>query len=138
MPTTPFSTALRLLAVLFLSGLAIACTSSRNKLPPAELQTRITQGGLKLFELSSPMQARPMTLPNGNPRQQRPVNDGRKMQKHMQDMLDEVMEQTGYCRAGYVLLGRYAGETTRRVRGECRDRATEEDRQKFPDDIERW
>jgi hypothetical protein len=56
----------------------------------------------------------------------------------MQNMLDEIMEQSQYCRDGYVLLGRYAGETTRRLRGECKDRATDEDRRLFPDTVERW
>jgi hypothetical protein len=127
----------QLVGLFILTCLASSCASSRNK-PTVELQTRITEGGLKLFELSTPMQAAPTTLPTGNPRQQRPDNSDRQMQKHLLKTLDEVMEQSGYCREGYVLLGRYAGETARRVRGECRDRATAEDRQKFPDNIERW
>jgi hypothetical protein len=138
MITTPFPAAWRPLGWLILVCLAAGCSTSRD-LQSLELQTRITPGDLKLFELAFPAQAHPVSLStNERNRQRRPDTSDRQMQKHMLKMLDEVMEQTSYCREGYVLLGRYAGETTRRVRGECRDRATDEDRHRFPDTVERW
>lgn len=123
------------LCLLLLLGLG-GCIHRSKSEAPLPMQTRITEGGLKLFEVIFPMPVDVMAMPGSNgrtPKQQKALSS-----KHMQKMLDEVMEQSGYCRDGYVLLGRYAGETTRRMRGECRDRATNEDRQRFPDTIERW
>lgn len=136
LPTT--SSITRAFQLFLLCCLAAGCAHKKSQLSALELQTRITEGGLKLFELTFPMPSRPMTLPTGSerPRERRPENEHTTRQ--MQKMLDEVMEQSQYCRDGYVLLGRYAGETTRRLRGECKDRATEADRRMFPDTVERW
>jgi len=122
--------------IWILLSLCAGCAHHRSPSPTPLLHTRITEGDLKLFELAFPMPARPLSLPGGEggPREKRPDLSS----KRMQQMLDEVMEESRYCRDGYVLLGRYAGETTRRLRGECKDRATEEDRRKFPDTVERW
>lgn len=122
--------------LLIVLCIAAGCAHRQADIRALELQTRITEGGLKLFELTFPMQSQPMTLPTGSerPPKKRPETNARQMQS----MLDEVMEQSQYCRDGYVLLGRYAGETTRRLRGECKDRATDEDRQRFPDTVQRW
>ena len=137
--TTPrFSTTLRLLGLLTLVCLAAGCARSREA-PSLELQTRITDSNLKLFELDFPPQAHPASAPaSQRNRQRRPKANPQQEQKIRQKILDEVIVHSGYCREGYVLLGRYAGETTRRVRGECRDRATEEDRHRFPDTVQRW
>lgn len=125
----------RAFQLLVLLCLAAGCANKKAELRALELQTRITDGGLKLFEVTFPMPARPLTLPTGErPRKPRPETSARQMQ----NLLDEIMAQSQYCRDGYVLLGRYAGETTRRLRGECKDRATDEDRQRFPDTVERW
>jgi hypothetical protein len=122
------------LCLLLLLGLG-GCVHRKSD-APLPMQTRITEGGLKLFEVIFPVPVDTLAMPNSSgrtPKQQKALSS-----KHMQKMLDEVMEQSGYCREGYVVLGRYAGETTRRMRGECRDRATDQDRQRFPDTIERW
>ena len=116
--------------------IAAGCAHKKSDIRALDLQTRITEGGLKLFELTFPIQSEPLSLPTGSerPKKKRPETSARQMQ----NMLDEVMEQSQYCRDGYVLLGRYAGETARRLRGECKDRATDEDRQRFPDTVQRW
>jgi hypothetical protein len=123
-----------LLAILLL------CSACANKPSPGSLllHTRITEGGLKLFELTLPRAAHAEDSDAGpRPGERRPPEPGFS-EKRVLAMLASVMEESRYCRAGYVLLGRYAGETTGRVRGECKDRATEEDRQQYPDSITRW
>ena len=125
------------LAVLVaaLGGLA-ACA---HKGPPPgtlQLKTRITDDGLKLFELVFPMPNRPLEMPSGGGERRKPRPD--LSGKQMLALLDEVVTQSQFCRQGYVLLGRYAGETTARLRGECNDRATTADRDRFPDTINRW
>ena len=117
----------------------LLCSACANK-PPSSvlLHTRITEDGLKLFELVLPRAANAaeadVVLRQG---ERRPPEPGFS-EKRVLATLASVMEESRYCRAGYVLLGRYAGETTGRVRGECKDRATDEDRQQYPDSITRW
>lgn len=128
----PFAVGWLLIALCVAAG----CAHKKSDIRALELQTRITDGGLKLFELTFPAPPQNMSLPTGSerPRKKRPETSAREMQS----LLDEVMEQSQYCREGYVLLGRYAGETIRRLRGECKDRATDRDRQRFPDTVQRW
>lgn len=136
--TTPLLTIAKWLpGLVILLGLAAGCARSRD-LQPLELQTRITSGGLKLFELRLPVREHRVEPPTNPHRRQRRSPDDRHSQKPIHQMVDQALEQSGYCRDGYVLLGRYAGETVRRIRGECRERATEDDRHRFPDTVERW
>lgn len=134
-----------LLIALAMSSL-VSCASRKPVPPPGGptslLQTRITEGGLKLFEVGGatregdkPVAGGPSSPPSQG--KQRPKS-AKFSAKQMEKRLDEIMELSGFCRDGYVILGRYAGETTSRIRGECRDIATEEDRLRFPDTIQRW
>ena len=45
--------------------------------------------------------------------------------------VEQVLEQTGYCRDGYFELYRERDPGVLSVRGECRDSATASDRQQF-------
>ena len=113
---------------------ALWCGACASKPPPGSvhLNTLITQDGLKLFELALPRASHAEREP-GEHRPEPGFSEGRVLA-----LLETALAETHYCRAGYVLLGRYAGETMGRVRGECKDRATEEDRAHFPDTIARW
>lgn len=123
----------------FLLLTLLLCSACTNKPPPGAvlLNTRITEDGLKLFELVLPRA--PIADSGADSRQgeRRPPEPGFS-ERRVLSLLTTVMEESGYCRAGYVLLGRYAGETTGRVRGECKDRATDADRARYPDTITRW
>lgn len=114
--------------------LTLLCSACANKPPPGSvhLNTLITSDGLKLFELALPRASGGEREP-GEPRPEPGFSEGRVLA-----ILETMLLETGYCRAGYVLLGRYAGETMGRVRGECKDRATAQDRERFPDTIARW
>jgi hypothetical protein len=119
--------------LLLIPLLCLACARTP---PPGSvrLNTLITPDGLKLFELALPPMGPPVVDARGTgKRPSPPPNEAR-----MLSLLNTAMEETGYCREGFIILGRYAGETTSRVRGECRDRATEEDRQRYPDSVARW
>lgn len=129
----------RLLSVSHIAGMIFIFSACASKGPSAsglQLQTRITEGGLKLFELVFPAPAETLRLPSGSSRQREKSPE--MTSRQMEALLDDVMDESRYCREGYVLLGRYAGETTRRLRGECRERATEDDRRQFPDTVDRW
>jgi len=122
-----------------LFAILLLCTACANKPPPGSvLHTRITEDGLKLFELMLPRAANTAEHAAAPRQGQRRPPESGFSERRVLALLEAVMEESRYCRAGYVLLGRYAGETTGRVRGECKDRATEADRQKYPDSITRW
>ena len=63
-------------------------------------------------------------------------------QKHknpdMEANIKLAIEASGYCQDGYMLLGRFAGKSTLKVRGECRDPATAQDRKSFKNTIQFW
>ncbi|AAN55821.1 hypothetical protein HRJ35_15570 [Shewanella oneidensis MR-1] len=45
--------------------------------------------------------------------------------------LEKTLEMTGYCREGYFELSRMIESGRGEIRGECKEGATEEDKQKF-------
>lgn len=47
------------------------------------------------------------------------------------DRLTLKLEETGYCKQGFIELGRSVDKQSISVRGECNDGATDEDRDKF-------
>ncbi|MDH4274727.1 MAG: hypothetical protein OEW08_06795 [Gammaproteobacteria bacterium] len=46
--------------------------------------------------------------------------------------LDIKLAETGYCRRGYLELDNFFDRSRSQIRGECKDGATQEDREKFP------
>ncbi|MEN8205481.1 MAG: hypothetical protein ABFS24_05660 [Pseudomonadota bacterium] len=49
----------------------------------------------------------------------------------MYQKLDARLAETGYCREGYIVLGSSIGRGRSFIRGECKEGATEDDREKF-------
>ncbi len=108
---------------------------------PFTLSTRITADGFKLFELAFPYQPRQLRLPGNSsragtqaPRDRQPRHSDRQLER----ILDAKLNERGYCREGYILLGRHSGHTAQTLRGECRELATAEDRVQFQNTIGRW
>jgi hypothetical protein len=54
-------------------------------------------------------------------------------EKQLDEKLIATLEQTKYCREGYVVLDRNVVEGISSIRGECNDGATEQDRASFID-----
>ena len=115
--------------------LFVACSSNPLK-GHHQFDTLITSDGHKLFELVFAAPARDLlqSTRSGN----RPPPSDTLSLRHQVNLLEDELEVSGFCRDGYFLLGRYAGETQKRLRGECKDIATETDRQQFSNTIERW
>lgn len=113
-----------------------ACQSSSPR--SFEFDTRITTDGYKLFQLAYPpsdvelrlLRADASARARGQPKV---VTERRAL-----SVLEQILANNGYCRQGYILLGRPGGETSNRLRGECREKADARDRKAFPDTIERW
>lgn len=121
----------------------VGCSSQAGR--QAELftfSTRITPSGLKLFELSYPFVPRRLTLPGSSSRtgsqqparREQPAYSDRQLER----ALTTKLNASGYCREGYILLGRHSGITAQTIRGECRELATTDDREQFQDTIGRW
>lgn len=128
----------RLLArsCLVAAALALsACQSART--PSHRFDTHITSADYKLFQLTFPRPSYTVQLQQSR-REERRRSTPELTEQRIAATLEDIFEQNGYCRQGYVILGRYAGETSNRVRGECRERASAEDRSTYSNTIERW
>lgn len=116
--------------------LTVQACANKERLPPEfTFTTHITDQGYKLFQLSFPALELRQTARN-------PQYDRGTQQRYREKYIDRVFEQaveiSKFCRKGHFQLGRYAGETSQRVRGQCRELATEQDRIKFPNTLTRW
>lgn len=114
------------------------CLSACQSPSPRDFRfsTRITDDGYKQFQLAYPSTIQELHLPGS--RQAKNQRDSGISQRQVLSVLEQRLKERGYCRKGYMLLGRYAGETSSRVRGECRDKANKADRVAYPDTIEQW
>ena len=109
-----------------------------NGAPPMneELVTTITPGGLKIFTYTVSLHG-----PSGNGGGRMPPpgggsggspgEGGRPGGNHMKDMIVESLltklDETGFCREGYIELGSSVDMRESFIRGECKEAATKED-----------
>ena len=99
----------------------------------SEFKTLITADNIKRFELT--IIPRPVPIdPQSNRRGLEPGPS----ERQLKGLLKDALANNEFCRQGYLPLGRYAGESHYRLRGECKDAASTEDKAKFPNTIERW
>lgn len=98
--------------------------------------THITPERHKLFQLAFPAPERRVSLYNNRT----PQNEGkpRFSDRQLTALLERALQRFPFCRDGYLLLGRYAGETTERIRGECTEQASDEDITQFPNTLKQW
>lgn len=52
--------------------------------------------------------------------------------RRLKSRLNSLLEDNNFCREGFITLQQYAGYATASLRGECREGASDEDRQRFP------
>ena len=113
-----------------LALLLAGCGSSPEKPEkiPGSFRTNILADGTKLFTYTlgntrgDGRAAPPGAMP--------PPGAPRKL-PDPHDPLEAMLEQNRYCRDGYVTLEQYRMGMQQVIRGECRDDATEQDRQRF-------
>jgi hypothetical protein len=112
--------------MLFFAALWLpACTNGTKPAasPGDELTTEITANGTKFFTYIR-------HLPAGTATNRK--NGDEKHGDSLQDAVQARLDTTGYCRDGYLVLERYQANGITRIRGECRDGATDTDREQFP------
>lgn len=122
-----------------LALLVVSCSSPEKLIRGTSFNTKITQSGLKHFEVSlrgAPVDAEPK---EGTPAPQRPKpRRGGRSEKQMLKIADIYLEENAFCRQGYWVMEVDVLRPIPRLRGECNDLASDEDRQRFPDTISRW
>ncbi len=64
--------------------------------------------------------------------------DESSMKPYFNEMLESKLKESGYCREGYIELNSYFGKGQLKIRGECEEGATEEDRIKFINNESMW
>ena len=57
-----------------------------------------------------------------------------KMREVLLETLDEALQESGYCRKGYIELNRTIGKGLIKIKGECHESATPADKKIFPND----
>ncbi len=122
---------MRLLVPAWMAVVAGGCLFGGPDLPPADevLIPEITDGGTKFFVLERRYI---------NPRARRLPDDRETMPGPPPDIgprVEQILEATGYCRQGYFELYQEHLPQVRRLRGECREPASEEDRERFTGQI---
>lgn len=107
---------------------AVLCLSACASTDPApafndSFTTEITANGTKFFTYIRhiPKDAR------GGGRD----NDS-KADTSLQLAVEKELETTGYCQDDFLVLERYRANGITRIRGECRDGASDSERTKFP------
>ncbi|MEN8133609.1 MAG: hypothetical protein ABFS45_26285 [Pseudomonadota bacterium] len=133
-----------LLFLFFVPMVLVACASNQAKQPEIEeiFVTDIKSNGIKLFNYTVTV-SRPSGSRGGTGRGKRGGESGKQergsagrpdresMMKGIKEKLDARLSETGYCREGYIVLGRSIGRGRSFIRGECKEGATEDDRTKF-------
>ena len=134
------------------AGLTLACTVvlalagcfglGMVKPPDSEtFTTRIAPGGLKFFVYQwGDLDGGDLSGARRSQRSNRPVAEGElPALEYVVDHragfiagLEDKLEETGYCREGYYRLSSHFIPGESRLRGECRELATPEDRAQFP------
>ena len=137
-PTLAFT-----LTPIICSCLIHACSSTRVSDDSVHFHTRITDTGLKHFQLSIILQ--PENQPsrrnayNNNPSRYSPEERAaNKAEKLLKTMTEIKIQETQYCREGYWFLDEKLYSRKVYIRGECNDTATNADRKNFPDTLLYW
>jgi hypothetical protein len=89
-----------------------------------EFATEISANGTKFFTYVR-------HFPKGTAEHYRD-SSGTKSDKTLHAAVQAKLDATAYCRDGYLTLERYLANGIARIRGECRDGASDSDREKFP------
>lgn len=123
------------LSVMLAAGLAACGGMSSYVAPPANerLVPDITTEGTKFFVLQRDyLRPDQYAVEATSARSRGRGGDGLIMaERNIEQRLTLIMERTGYCREGFFELYREQTLTGFSVRGECREVATDADRERF-------
>lgn len=133
--------------VLLAITLATACSSNKpshsgtRPKPQETFSTDIQPDGTKLFSYSLEMprkdkgktrhgthnRHRSKAHPGSSSGNTGTQNREQRLQAKIESLLDQKIEDSGYCKEGFIILDSYIGQGKATIRGECRDGASEEE-----------
>lgn len=124
--------------LVLLSG----CASPKVDLSETEFLTKITNTGLKHFEVRmKQVHPQKQTRTNNDVRRER-RRESRINPLHITNLLigaaNRHIEQNGYCSTDYWILDTNVYSSNVTLRGECNEPASAGDRTKYPDTVKRW
>lgn len=142
---------IRLMLGIALTGALASCSSGPDRKPPPLqqlLHTSITDNGSKMFVFQMVRASTEGSSRSGRHRSGPPADGGRggkdggrggkrggmdpqKMLLNAHEALQQQLEETGFCREGYMTLDEKAERGLLAIRGECTETATEQDREEF-------
>ncbi|MBX2857465.1 MAG: hypothetical protein KTR17_02285 [Cellvibrionaceae bacterium] len=131
-------TGLALMLLLSLAG----CASNRELAKHTEFRTRISDSGLKHFQLSiagvrSPERVNATNNMAVRAQQQRPRSRPPR-EKQLLEILDIKLMENQFCREGHWIIDKSFIPANTFIRGECNESATTTDRNNFPNTLMRW
>ncbi|PCK08758.1 MAG: hypothetical protein COA42_07565 [Alteromonadaceae bacterium] len=140
--TTGQSRMLSLLTIMFISLLTNACVNKSPNRELAKFDTRITESGLKHFQVTIKHNRKEQSPEDSlGKRSRRNKKDKRTLEqtrKHLIQLADVHILENHYCRNGYWLLDEQLYPPKQHIRGECNDAANKQDKQDYPDTIHHW
>lgn len=124
---------------------AAGCASNRQLAEHTEFKTRITDTGLKHFQLSlarsrNDMRVNAMkNMQRPPPPQQQPRRPpGRAQEKQLIKILENKLTENQFCREGHWIIDKSFIRAKTFIRGECNENATATDRANFPNTLTYW
>jgi hypothetical protein len=119
-------------------ALLVACgqlPSARDVPPDASFSADILDNGTKLFTFSTHLPQRPHDDENTVRRSDQQPDDRPRVHadraQNNKKALQAMLLENGYCRDGYVILEMFEDRKDYVIRGECRDAASEVDRERY-------
>lgn len=136
------SRTLSFLTILLTILLVSSCVNKPPDPALAKFDTRITESGLKHFQVTIKHNRREQApeerigkKPQRNKKGKQSLEKTRKL---LMKLADVHILENNYCRDGYWLLDEQLYPPRQNIRGECNDIASKQDRQNYPDTIHRW
>jgi hypothetical protein len=120
-----------------------ACQSTKEyEAIGQSFRSRISESGLKHFELRLRASRQDFEM-RGPPQQsqnspRKSFNRFDKVQRLLERSAEYTIAQNQYCRDGFWVLDQDVDLRGFYLRGECNEKATEADRQAYPDSIHDW
>lgn len=130
---------LRHVLLMALIAALVSCASSNSKYPTS-FKTRISETGLKHFELRlAGLYYQPKQRATQNDRS--PKSASRQHTKNLRTMRNtarDIVKENGFCQQDFWVLDFDIDARGHFLRGECNDQASDADRERFPDTINLW
>lgn len=137
--------ALKLLGFFLMSSLLIACVSSGRSFTESTMEETLdieilpNTSKMFVYRLRWPESKIPslVHIERGGSLSERPdpggVQVGRSTQERLRDNAAYVVKRMGYCREGFLEIDSSSSRYHLWFKGECKEGASDEDRQKFGD-----